>query len=341
MPPRMLNRRTALGIGSVAAAGAALGAGQGVALADSTPPVPSAATPDGARRLIAEVYRAQTARAGGTWNSFITVADPDGTLVPAVEDNPDEIVQAYSVNKIAVSTAVLDKIDRGLLTLDQRVELTAAIVIADGDGTYWIDSAYPSSLTLGHVMATLLTISDDTCVRLCGLVCPALELNQILVAKGFPRTQVIPVANPNRFYLGLTTPRETHDMLQALVRGTLLSATGTEFLLTALRAPVAFTDGIRRTMSSDERARIATKAGWDADGRNEAGIMFDTTGRPVLTYSMFAHGQADPDNFGATHPAVQARAVMGRRFLDAIDRLYGPVTVKPMPSRRYRPSNGG
>jgi hypothetical protein len=153
------------------------------------------------------VYRAQTARAGGTWNSFITVADPDGTLVPAVEDKPDEIVEAYSVNKIGVSTAVLDKIDRGLL--------------------------------------------------------------------------------------------------------------------------------------SDERARVGTKAGWDADGRNEAGIMFDTTGRPVLTYAMFAHGQADPDNFGATHPAVEARAVMGRRFLDAIDRLYGPVTVKAMPSRRYHPSNGG
>jgi beta-lactamase class A len=339
--PPQLNRRTALGLGSVAAAGVALGAGQVSALADSTPPEPSAATPDGARRLIAEVYQAQTARAGGIWNSFITVADPDGTLVPAVEDMPDEIVQAYSVNKTAVSTAVLDKIDRGLLTLDQRVELTASIVIADGDGTYWIDSAYPSSLTLGHVLATMLTISDDTCVRLCGLVCPALELNQILVAKGFPKTQVRPVANPNRFFLGQTTPRETHDMLQALVRGTLLSEVSTAFLLTALRAPVAFTDGIRRMMSSDERARIGTKAGWFADGRNEAGIMFDTAGRPVLTYAMFAHGQDDADNFGATHPAVEARAVMGRRFLDAIDRLYGPVTIKAMPSRRYHPTNGG
>src|SRR5262249_22585237 len=162
--------------------------------------------------------------------------------------------------------------------LDQRVELTAAIVIADGDGSYWIDSAYPSSLTLGHVLATMLTISDDTCVRLCGLVCPALELNQILVAKGFPQTQVRPVANPNRFSLGRPPPRETPDLLQALVRGTLLSAASPQFLLTALRAPAAFTDGIRRTMSSDERARIGTKAGWFADGRNEAGIMFDTTG---------------------------------------------------------------
>ena len=50
------------------------------------------------------------------------------------------------------------------------------------------------------------------------------EINQILVAKGFPNTQVEPVANPNRFFLGTTTARETHDLLQALVGGTLLSA---------------------------------------------------------------------------------------------------------------------
>ena len=92
---------------------------------------------------------------------------------------------------------------------------------------------------------------------------------------------------------------------------------------------MAFTDGIRRTMSSDERLRVATKAGWFSDGRNEAGIMFDATGRPILTYSLFAHGQANPDDFGATHPAVQARAVMGREFLDAVDGL-GGVAATPL-----------
>ncbi|GAB3957917.1 hypothetical protein GCM10027614_74310 [Micromonospora vulcania] len=74
---------------------------------------------------------------------------------------------------------------------------------------------------------------------------------------------------------------------------------------------MAFTDGIRRTMSSDERARIATKAGWFADARHEAGVIFDRSGAAVLTYALFADGQANPDDFGATHPAVQARAAMG------------------------------
>ncbi len=170
---------------------------------------------------------------------------------------------------------------------------------------------------------------------------PALEINEILASKGFPNTQVQPVANPNRFFLGLTTPRETHDLLQALVRGTLLAPLSTNYLLGLLRSPIAFTDGIRRTLSSDERARIATKAGWFSDARNEAGIMFDTTGLPVLTNSFFARGQADPDNFGATHPAVQARAIMGRKALDAIGRLSGPASLQTRPAPVRLQYNGG
>ncbi|MFD1047043.1 alpha/beta fold hydrolase, partial [Kibdelosporangium lantanae] len=187
--------------------------------------------------------------------------------------------------------AVLDKVDRGLLRLDQQIQVPADIVIPDGDGIIKLDRAYPSAFTLGHVLALLLTISDDTCVRLCGSVCPSAELNQILRDKGFPKTQVDPVANPNRFFLGKTTPKEMHDIFQGLVQGRLLSATSTDFLFNILRSQVAFTDGIRRVMSSFDRARVATKAGWLHDGRNEAGIMFDKNGKPVLTYSLFADGQ--------------------------------------------------
>jgi Beta-lactamase enzyme family len=129
------------------------------------------------------------------------------------------VVQAYSVNKIAVATALPDKVDRGQLTLDQRVDVTADIVIPDGDGIFPLHGAYPSSVTLGHVLAALLTISDDTAVRLCGLLTTSAEINQILAAKGFPHTQVEPVANPHRFFLGTTTPKEMHGLLQGLVRG--------------------------------------------------------------------------------------------------------------------------
>ncbi|WP_377476088.1 serine hydrolase [Plantactinospora endophytica] len=335
-----VNRRTALGMGTAATAGVVLGtatpamaapnSGQGIQSPDRTQ-----------ADQVAAIYRREKTKAGGNWYAYLSVAGGTGpTPLVAVRENPDTVVEAYSVNKIAVATAVLDKVDRGLLTLDQRVDVTSAIVVPGGDGIFSLDGAYPSSVTLGHVLAALLTVSDDTAVRLCGLVCPAAELNQILVAKGFPKTQVEPVANPNRFFLGTSTPRETHDLLQALVRGTLLSANSTTFLLNQLRSPIAFTDGIRRTMSSTDRARIATKAGWFADARHEAGLIFDPAGTPVLTYALFADGQAGADNFGSTHPAVQARAAMGPAFLSAVSGLSN-LSVPARRPRMYQPTNGG
>ncbi|MEV1013670.1 serine hydrolase [Micromonospora sp. NPDC049801] len=329
-----LNRRTALGLGTVATAGTVLAATTPASAAEATP-----TTPAQAARRVATAFGRHSAEAGGNWQAYVSVADPAGTPVVAVAADEDRTIEAYSVNKIAVATAVLDKVDRGLLTLDQRVEVTETIVVPGGDGIFSRDGAYPSSVTLGHVLANLLTVSDDTAVRLCGLVAPAAEINSILVAKGFPNTQVEPVANPNRFFLGTSTPRETHDLLRALVAGTLLSPASTAHLLGLLRSPVAFTDGIRRTMSSDDRARIATKAGWFTDARHEAGVIFDRSGAAVLTYALFADGQADPDNFGATHPAVRARAAMGPKVLAAVDRLGGAGTAYR--TTFQRPSNGG
>jgi beta-lactamase class A len=333
-----INRRMAFGLGTAAVATATLAT---PALAQEAAEDVSPTTPDLACNRVRRIYERAAAKAGGTWWSYISVADADGNPVAAVDQASDEVVEAYSVNKVAVATAVLDKVDRGLISLSQQVQVPADIVIPDGDGIIKLDRAYPSAFTVGHVLALLLTISDDTAVRLSGLVCPAAELNEILVAKGFPKTQVIPVANPNRFFLGKTTPREMHDLFQGLVHGRLLSATSTDFLFNILRSQVAFTDGIRRVMSSFDRARVATKAGWLHDGRNEAGIVFDKNGKPVLTYSLFADGQGDPDDFGATHPAVQARSEMGPQFLRAVDRISGARQARTYAVPSYQPSNGG
>ncbi|MEV4532877.1 serine hydrolase [Asanoa sp. NPDC049518] len=332
-----LNRRTALGLGTLATAGAVFGAPAVASAAPTSAASGAEPTPLKAARKVGRVYRRESAAAGGNWQAYVTV---NGSSEVAVDDESDTVLEAYSVNKIAVAVAVLDKVDRGLLTLDQRVDVTAAIVVPGGDGIFSLDGAYPSSVTIGHALAALLTVSDDTAVRLCGLVAPALEINEILVAKGFPNTQVQPVANPNRFFLGVSTPRETHDLLRQLVGGTLLSPASTAAILAKLRAPIAFTDGIRRVMSSDERLRVATKAGWFDNARHEAGIIFDRAGAPVLTYALFADGQSGAEDFGATHPAVQARAKMGRAFIDTIDTLSGD-TARTARAPRYQPSNGG
>ncbi|MCP2202598.1 Beta-lactamase class A [Lentzea flava] len=342
-----LNRRSVFGLGSVAAATAVLGS-TGAAQAQEDAEVEIERFPttaDRSRKRVAQIYRRQTRRARGDWSSLITIADLDGTTKSAVDENADRVVEAYSVNKVAVAVAVLDKVDRGLIKLDQTVTVSAGIVIQDTDGIFALDGAYPSEVTVGHALANLLTVSDNTAVRLCGLVVPALELNQILRDKGFVHTQVVPVANPNRFFLGTTTARETHTLLQKLVDGQLLSAASTAYLLNILRATASFTDGVRLNLTTNERLRVATKAGWFEDGRNEAGIMFSEDNRAILIYSMFASGtfagdkaQNDQD-FSTTHPAVAARAELGRSMFDAVIKI---TTTKPKHRAKvYRFFNGG
>nr|WP_232328495.1 serine hydrolase [Kibdelosporangium sp. MJ126-NF4]CEL22593.1 hypothetical protein [Kibdelosporangium sp. MJ126-NF4]CTQ89735.1 hypothetical protein [Kibdelosporangium sp. MJ126-NF4] len=329
-----LNRRAAFGLGTAVAAGTVLGSTPAFAQEDEEM---SPAQPERARARVRRVYEDKSTDAGGTWNAHVSVADG-----VAVDQGSDEVVEAYSVNKVAVSVAVLDKVDRGLLTLTQQVEVPADIVIKDGDGVIALDRAYPSVFTVGHILSLFLTVSDDTCVRLTGLVCPPAEINEILVAKGFPKTQVIPSSNPKRYWLGKTTPRETHDMLQRLVKGTLLSTASTDHLLNVLRSQAAFTDGIRRVMSSADRSRVATKAGWLNDGRNEAGVMFDKAGKPVLTYALFARGLPEhAADFGGTHPFVDARSEMGPKFLRAVDRISGDSGARALRAQAYQPSNGG
>jgi beta-lactamase class A len=238
-----------------------------------------------------------------------------------VEDDADHAVPGYSVQKLAVAVAVLDKVDRGRLDLGHKVDLTAD-VIAGGSGTYRLNTVWGDRITIANVLVAMLLVSDNTAVRLCGSLCPTAELNDILAAKGFLDTRVEPGSGPDRFFLGTTTPRETQDLLRRLADRTLLSARSCTFLLSILRAKDGYHDGIRRAMSSRERGRVATKYGADFNSlgasRHEAGLMFGADGAAALVYGFFAEGLPDLSNYGATHPAVEAHAVLGRALFDAM-----------------------
>lgn len=270
---------------------------------------------------VQRVYHRQKARAGGRWHSHIAALNPDGTATELVVDDADFVIHGYSVQKLAVAMAVLDKVDRGELTLATKTDLTADI-IAGGSGSYHLHRVYGDQITVGNFLTAMLLVSDNTSVRLCGRFVPALELNEILAAKGFVHTRVEPAPDPNRFFLGVTTPREMHQLLTRLATRTLLSASSCDFFLGVLRWINGYHDGVRREMSSDERSRVATKQGADFNplggSRHEAGVMFGTDGAPVLTYAMFCDAHPDRSNYGATHPVVQAHSVIGRVLFDTI-----------------------
>jgi beta-lactamase class A len=269
------------------------------------------------------VYRRETARAGGTWHALITVTGPDGTPIVAVEDRADDVVTAASVNKLAVACAVLDKVDRGELRLNQRLELTAEIILS-GDGIYHLQGVWGDHLTLANVLTALLVVSDNTAVRLCGLVCPGDEVNAYLAGNGFRHTRVDPLPDdPRRMFLGRTTAREAHTLVSRLVAGTMVSAAATRLMLGLMRAPAGSHDGVRRDLSSRERDRTATKHGADEGCRHEVGAVLgdgpvDADPVPGIVFSFFADLPAHAADLGGTNPLVRARAALGRCMRDCL-----------------------
>jgi hypothetical protein len=66
--------------------------------------------------MIRRVYAEQRAAAGGTWHTHIAAAGATGVPEPLVADDADHVTLGYSVQKLAVATAVLDKVDSGGLS---------------------------------------------------------------------------------------------------------------------------------------------------------------------------------------------------------------------------------
>ena len=346
-----VTRRAAIAAGAMTAAAVAVADKAGAAPATAAQAGPAAQTPvlqaptieaNGPKR-VQRVYDRQKGRAGGRWHSHIASLNPDGSATELVADDADFVIHGYSVQKLAVAMAVLDKVDRGELTLGTLTPLTADI-IAGGSGIYHLHRVYGDQITVAAFLTAMLLVSDNTAVRLCGRFVPALELNDILAAKGFVHTRVEPVVNPNRFFLGVTTPREMHQLLTRLANKTLLSESSCNFFLSILRWVNGYHDGVRREMSSDERSRVATKYGADFNtlggSRHEAGIMFGTDGAPVLTYAMFCDAHPDQNNYGATHPVVQAHSVIGRVLFDTIATAAAPSAKSHHPVPMFQPYKG-
>jgi beta-lactamase class A len=305
-----MQRRDVVKLGAaVTAAGTVLGS------ASAAHGQASSATVEDTASAIKACYESESVKAGGTWQAKVTLLN-GGTVTTAVDHSSTAVKTAASINKLGIALAVLDKIDRGELALDDRITLTSDIILT-GSGFYFHQTAYGDELTVANVLVAMLLTSDNTSVRLCGLVCPPVEINETLAAKGFEVTRVVPSAtNPNRMGLGSTSTAETNELLHRLAMGELLSANSTRFFLNVLKGLSGYHDGFRRNMSSAERARVAMKYGADDAERNESGIVYNTSGVPILVYSFMSQSTTNWGNYGATHPVVQAHARMGRKMFD-------------------------
>ncbi|WP_369634273.1 serine hydrolase [Nocardia sp. JMUB6875] len=261
-----------------------------------------------------------TKLAGGRWHCLVRELGA-GAPETVVEEDADFVIEGASVQKLAVMTALMSEVDAGRIRLSDTTTLDAEMV-AEGSGLYLNQAAFGDQLTVANLLTTMLQVSDNTAVRLMSRFVSGDQINETLDRLGFKETRVVPIAGDSRFYLGYTTARENNELLYRLASGTLLSKQSTQDVLRIMTwSAVGYTDGVRRNMSSDERARFATKHGASEDKRHDTGIMFDADGGPMVVYSFFTDQAPDADNYGATNPVVEAHAALGRALLDTYTKL--------------------
>ncbi len=293
---------------STIAAGGLLGAGA------------AGAEPSAAGGAFDAEFRTVAKAAGGRWHAYVTELG-SGERTAVVDQDADFLIEGASVQKLAVMAGVLAEVDAGRVRLTDTTTLDEASVM-EGSGIYLNQAAFGDQLTVASLLTSMLQVSDNTAVRLLSRFVSGETINTNLDKLGFEKTRVEPIPGEDRFYLGVTTPRENNELLYRLASGTLLSKSSTQAIMRVMTwSGVGYTDGVRRYMSSEERSRFATKFGAAEDRRHETGVMLDENGAPLVVFSFFADQAPDSGNYGGTNPIVAAHAALGRFMIDTYKGL--------------------
>lgn len=207
--------------------------------------------------------------------------------------NADTVFPTASIIKISILTGIMDKMQKGELNYHQRLTYTDSLFYDEGDDilSRFKDS---STIELSKVMMLMLTISDNCAsLWLQGLAGGGTRINTILDSLGYVYTRVNSrtpgrEANRSQYGWGQTTPREIATMMEAIVKGKLLSKESSNKMLRLLgrqywdeEAMSAIPPGVF----------IADKNGAVDESRNE--IMFVNDCKNPYIFSIFTKNNKD------------------------------------------------
>lgn len=248
----------------------------------------------------------------------------DGVMGVAVIDltsgrtlalNGDLVTAQASLIKVPVLAAAFQKIERGALALDQKVELTEKDK-AGGSGT--LDArlgAQPISLTVEELLTRMIRDSDNTATnKVIGLV--GIEsVNQLMAQLALKATRLRRVmmdqGAAKRNEENTSTPLEMARLFEFIYRERLISRNASRKMIEMLKLVQAdFRAALPRGVVS------ASKPGGVPGVRTEAGIVF-LEGRPYILSVMcsLTAGSANPirDVVEAVHSHF-ARIAQSNRY---------------------------
>lgn len=259
--------------------------------------------------------------------SGVSIVDlqTDQTIIGNAEDTQQF---AAGVNMLPVTMLLMEDLRAGTTTLDTELTWEASDR-RDGSGKYDHPDA-PRTATVREVLHDLLTRSGNTAVRVL--------VNKVLGGSEAVNTRLTSVAelpntrlktvDPDRFYLGFSTAKESLFVLQKIV------ATDDEYTTLVkeyMAANIFESYGVKSQLAGNDYIVLVNKAGqvndWEGkNARHDVGIIYNTKTDKSYGYSFM---MTSPMAERATRQAEGSLKDMGKYTL----RFAGD-------SQKWRPHDG-
>ena len=204
-----------------------------------------------------------------------------------------EFVSA-SLFKLYVAYGVLNGVDRGNISLDERLPIDPNI-----DHDIYIPA---EGITIGECMERMITISSNTCGRALNQRVGLAELDELLHQQGFTETSINPYRNGPAYSDRVTSAHDVSALIRRLYDNELLSPESTELLIGHLRNQqlgYALPTGLHAGMTLDHKPGYLPSA--QGTYSHDAGVIYgygDQIQATLLTYDQIDQSPAVFTDFG-------------------------------------------
>jgi beta-lactamase class A len=239
----------------------------------------------------------------------------------------DEPFPSASLIKVAILVALLDEVQRGRMSLAERVSIVARDRVGGSGVLYRLGSGLQP--TLEDLAWLMITLSDNTATNVLLDKLDVATVGAKMEALGLPRSKVhsktfrrqtsIAPDSSAKYGFGVTTPDETTALFSMLYEGRAVSPALDSL---AMRMLFANQDANMMTRWLPDGTDIAHKTGSVNQSRNDCGIMM-TPAAPVALCVMTRDNEVE--TYRVDSPAHLTIARIAR----AVFRHYNPNAELP------------
>ena len=251
---------------------------------------------------------------------------------------PDKVFGIASIIKIGIAVALLDLVQKGRLSLDQKIKIEKKKLYSNPGRDSGILSGYPdgSLVTIDVLMNLMISVSDNAATNALLSLLPARKVNGFLKNNGFLNTKLnvnqldMFLFSESQKDLGDSTPAEMGKLLESLVENKILNKKYSEKLISLMSLETVSTK-IGRFLPTpknvtDEKAEIvlfASKGGVFPRLKNNVDVAIIKTKKgEEIIICIFTNGIDDKDpslrNASPEHASTKLIANLGKDIFEKL-----------------------